>query len=912
MAESSTRTLAFLLTDVEGSTALWEQDPTAPQLPQELTSFIGREREVGEIQRLLRTTRLLTLTGVGGVGKTRLALRVVRDLAGAYPDGVCLVELAALADPALVPQAVASALGVREQPGRTLADTLIDVLRPRTCVLLLDNCEHLVTDCAVLADGLLRASPGLTVLATSREPLGISGETVWRVPPLGLPDASHEEAFADSASDLGRYEAVRLFEERARAALPTFELTDQNVQAVAQVCHRLDGIPLAIELAAARVRGLAPEQLAARLDDRFRLLTGGSRTALPRQRTLRALVDWSYELLSEPERILFRRLSVFAGGWTLEAAERVCDGVARDEGRGTSGDGLSSPLTPRPSPLELLLQLVDRSLVLVEQQSAQVGGVPAVRYRLLETLRQYGAERLRDAGEEAVVRARHTEWCFALAEDAGSTLEGLRGGAWAARLEAEHDNLRAALGWSLTEGAEAAGPTGQRLAAALWEFWWLHGHLTEGSRWLAAALAIDERSDGDIRPVRARMFIGAGWLAALLGNAERVVALNEAGLALIDPAKDPLFASFAVVGLGVAAETRGAYTQATALYEQSLALAQESNSTGVAGWQLGNLGRMALIRGDYERATVLLEEGLSLQEKGRDRHAASWSLQYLGRVALHQGDHERARALFEEGLAAAREVGNKLGIAWSLGNLGRTARIQGDYARATRLLEESLSVCRDVGDRWGAALSLGNLGRVALARNDYQRAAALFEENLVLCRDLAGRERRLTYALHYLGVVARELSQPERAARLFGAAQALREEAGRPMSPLDLAEHERQHDVVRRALGDEQFAAAWATGQAMSLDEAIQYALTAPPTDGRPSATRDSATIESRPSPLSAREEEVAVLLARGLSNRQIADELIISSRTAGTHVSHILNKLGLSNRSQIAAWAVEHDLAAG
>ena len=487
-----------------------------------------------------------------------------------------------------------------------------------------------------------------------------------------------------------------------------------------------------------------------------------------------------------------------------------------------------------------------------------------------------------------------------------------RDAGWAVRLEAEHDNLRAALGWSLSEGAEAAGPAGQRLAGALWEFWWVHGHVTEGSRWLAAALALDERSDGDSRPVRARMLIGAGWLAALLGNAERVAALNEEGLALLDPAKDPLLASFAASALGAAAETRGAYAQATALYEQNLALARAADLTSLAGWQLGHLGRVALIRGDYERATALLEESLSAAG-GRERieHGVSWSLQYLGRVALHRGDHERGRALFEEGLAAAREVGNKMGIAWALSNLGRTARIQDDHARATRLLEESLSVCRDVGDRWGAALSLGNLGRVALACNDYQRAAALFEENLVLCRDLAGRERRLTYALHYLGVVARELGQPERAVRLFGAAQALREEAGRPMSPLDLAEHERQHDVVRRALGDERFAAAWATGQAMSLDEAIQYALTPPPPDGRPSATPVSATTESRLSPLSAREEEVAVLLARGLSNRQIAEQLVISSRTASTHVTHILNKLGLSNRSQIAVWAVEHALVA-
>ena len=363
-------------------------------LPRELTSFVGREREVDEVRRLLVTTRLLTLTGSGGVGKTRLSQRVAADLGPSFPDGIWLVELAGLGDPSLLAQVVASVLGVREQPGRALLDTLIDVLRPRTCLLLLDNCEHLVEACAALADSLLRACPGLILLATSREPLGIAGETVWRVPPLTMPDASGDAATSDDTSALAQYEAVRLFEERARAALPAFTLTGQNGPAVAQICRRLDGIPLAIELAAARVRGVAPEQLADRLDDRFRLLTGGSRTALARHQTLRALVDWSYELLSEPERVLFCRLSVFAGGWTLDAAEEVC-----------SGGGIEPA-----DILGLLLQLVDRSLVLAEEQPIQAGGLSPVRYRLLETLRQYGAEKLRDTGDALVLRTRHLDW----------------------------------------------------------------------------------------------------------------------------------------------------------------------------------------------------------------------------------------------------------------------------------------------------------------------------------------------------------------------------------------------------------------------------------------------------------------------------------------------------------------------
>ena len=363
--------------------------------------------------------------------------------------------------------------------------------------------------------------------------------------------------------------------------------------------------------------------------------------------------------------------------------------------------------------------------------------------------------------------------------------------------------------------------------------------------------------------------------------------------------------------LGMAAEVRGDADRATELYEQALALTRDVPRAWLAGWVLGHLGRMATARGEYETATALLEESLVQLQKAGDRQGACWSFQYQGRIAERRGDLDRATLFFEEALAAAQDVGDRLGIARSLGSLGRAARLQGDLAQASEWLEESLRLSRDIGDRWGAALALGNLGRVALAQRDHQRAAALFEESLVLSQSLTGRGRNVAYVLHYLGVVAGERGQPERAGRLLGAAAALQEAGGRAVSPLDLAERERQVAGVRQALGDECFAEAWDVGQAMSLEQAIEYALTAPPTDGRLSVTLDSATIEPRPSPLSAREQEVAVLLARGLSNRQIAEELIISSRTAGTHVSHILNKLGLANRAQIAAWAVEHDLVA-
>ena len=701
----------------------------------------------------------------------------------------------------------------------------------------------------------------------------------------------------DDTSALARYEAIRLFEERARAALPAFRLTDQSAPAVDQICRRLDGIPLAIELAAARVRGLAPEQLAARLDDRFRLLTGGVRTALARHQTLRALVDWSHELLSEPERVLFRRLSVFAGGWTLDAAEEVC-----------SGEGIEPE-----DVLGLLLQLVDRSLVLAEEHPADAGRVTGVRYRLLETLRQYGAEKLHEAGDEQAVRARHLAWSLGLADkEAGASLRRQGGVDQGRRLDAEHDNLRAALGWSLmTETPDDARFGGQRLAGLLWEFWFMRGHLGEGRHWLDASLAVDMHDTEAHRRARVKALVGAGVLAGTQYDYGRADVLNAEALTLARPTDDPQDAGVAMIMLGMAAEVRGEADRAAELYEQALALTRDVPRAWLAGWVLGHLGRMATARGEYETATALLEESLAQLQKAGDRQGACWSFQYQGRIAERRGDLDRATLFFEEALDAGHDVGDRMGITRSLGNLGRVARIQGDFAQASAWLEESLRLSRDIGDRWGAALALGNLGRVALAQRDHQRAAALFEESLVLSQSLTGRGRRVAYALHYLGVVAGELGQLERASRLVGVAAVLQGAGARNVSPPDRAERECQVASVRRALGDERFAEAWDAGRAMSLEQAIEYALAAPPFEGTPSGTSARPTPEDQASPLSEREQEVAVLLARGLSNRQIAEELIISSRTAGTHVSHILNKLGLANRAQIAAWAVEHDLVA-
>lgn len=647
-------------------------------LPIPLTSFVGRARELAEVRRRLSTTRLLTLTGAGGCGKSRLALTVSTDLVSDYPDGVWLVELAALTDPALVLQAAATVLGVREEERRPLTATLVDALQPRAMLLVLDNCEHLVEACAHLSQTLLSACPKLQILATSREALDVLGETVLLVPPLSLPEPRR----LASTEHLTRSEAIQLFVQRAGAALPTFTLTPANAPAVAEVCQRLDGIPLAIELAAARVKVLAPEQIAERLAERdyIRLLAGGSRTRLPRHQTMQAALDWSHDLLSALERALFRRLAAFAGGWTLAAAEAVCSDPDAGGGTIVTPEGQrreAAFVLHRPDVLELLAHLVDKSLVVVEMQP-DVGA----RYRLLEVIREYARGKLSAPDEADRVRDRHLDFFLKLGEEATQKSRGSDPGAWLGQLETDLDNLRAALEWSRESGQAAAG---LRLAGALWFFWFARGHFSEGRERLLEVLA---------RP------------AAAERTAARANALNAAG---------------------VLQALQGQHLESRRLFEEALAIGRELADKPIMATALRHWGTLAYGQVDYAAACSLHEEGLALWRELGSKWDIGWSLCFLADAVMGQGDDQRAQALYEQSITLLREIRGNIILTYALRRLGYARLRQGDTESAAALCRESLVLGWETNGKPAVAGALVGLAGVAAARGPTADAALRYE-----------------------------------------------------------------------------------------------------------------------------------------------------------------------------------------
>jgi predicted ATPase len=681
-------------------------------LPYQLTSFVGREQEIAQLQELVTAHRLVTLTGAGGAGKTRLAIEVASRLIDAFPDGVWLVELAALSDPQLVPQAVAQALEVREQPTRPVIETLSNYLDSKKLLLVLDNVEQLLEGCAHLVDEIVRRSPDITMLVTSRERLGMTGELTYRVPSLTVPGTSE----ALTLETVSRYEGVRLFVERAKLVRSDFHLTAENASSVASICTRLDGMPLAIELASARLRSMSVDELSERLDQRLALLTDGSRAALPRHRTLRSMLDWSYDLLTKREQAMLRRVAVFAAGWTLASAEQVC-----------AGNGIDAS-----DVIEKLTSLVDKNLVVTDEQAG------ATRYRMLETVRQYAQDRLRDSGEESQWRSSHLACFVALGAEFNREVIGTKQHAWLARIASEHDNLRAALAWS----TEASPLDGLGLAVALDAFWRIRGFLAEGREWFARLL--------DVVPIDLRTRLRA----------------------------------------------RGLYAA----------------------------GLFAILQGDYTAGKGLLQESLMLFREIDDPRNVAYALDSLAYLAIEQGEYPEAEALAREAVDLLRARASREGLCFSLIHLAIALRWRGEWAAAHESYEQSLVIARELGTPWEIGTALREIGLAECDGGRCDLALTHLAEAMTILHGLGDRPGVIE-SLEGLAGVAAATAAPGRAARLWGVAHALQQEMGGARSAHQKLIYERQVRPVRAVLTGKAFDQAWNEGRAMTLDDAVRYAL---------------------------------------------------------------------------------------
>jgi predicted ATPase/DNA-binding SARP family transcriptional activator len=756
-------------------------------LPHALTSFVGRADAITAVKQRLEQIRLLTLTGPGGSGKTRLALQVARDLVERYMHGVWLVELAPLSDPSLVPQTVAQALGLKEARDRDVVQLLAASLKARHLLLILDNCEHLIETVAQLADTLLRAAPRLTILTTSRQPLEVLGEGVWPVPPLSLPPTDWPP------ERLPEFEAIQLFTERARLVEWAFSLSADSWSTVVEICRRLDGMPLAIELAAARLRSQSLNQIAARLHERFALLTSGNRTALPRHQTLHAAIEWSYQLLPEGERRLFNCLAVFVGGASLEAVEAVWPPAAAR--RAGVSEGLTS--------------LLDKSLLLRE-----AGPGDELRVGMLETIHAFALEQLRASGELDAARERHAAYFLGLAEAAEPQLIGPRQTIWLERLEAEHGNLRAALAWA---PARSDVETGLRLAAGLWRFWLVRGHYREGLQWIRRVLSQAKnlpRSALTVNVIR-----GAGVLSHRLGDHTAARAYYAEGLAIARERGEQSTVAELLNSSGLVAEAQGNYGEARSLYETSLGMSREaSDARGVAS-TLNNLGWLATLQADYAAARSLIEESLALSRELGDTNMAGNALNNLGVLAYNMGDYAAARSCYDQRLALARELGSRYGTASALHNLGLVEAHQGNYPAAENLCAESLAISRELGDKTLVAASLQGLGSVHALQGESDLARAHFKQSLALALEVDD-QYRIAYILEGLATVAAEV-EPTQTAKLGGAAEALRDEINIPRPVSERNHYERALRSARAALDAAAWAAAWSQGRSMTLEAVI-------------------------------------------------------------------------------------------
>ena len=734
-------------------------------LPAQMTSFIGRETELAEVKQALRAHRLVTLTGSGGAGKSRLSLQVGMECLHEFPDGVWLVELAPVTDPALVPGTLLATFNLREDRHRSVLEVLIDYLRGKTLLLLLDNCEHLIEACAQVSDSLLQACPKLRILASSREALGITGELAYRIPSLKTPNPEK----LPPLDQLEKADSIRLFVERAATAKPGFTLTNVNAFSLAQICYRLDGIPLAIELAASRVKVLSPDQIAARLDDRFRLLTGGSRTALPRQQTLRAMIDWSYSLLSEQEKTLFRRLAVFVGGWTLEAAESICAGVSQND------------IHPEDV-LDLLTRLVDKSMVVMEEAAGEI------RYHRLETIRQYSREKFFETNEVENVRDGHLDYFVRFAELVDNKLKSRDQLLWQNRMSAEQDNLRAALEWGLIRNPDSA----LRIAGAANLFWTAGGFSAEGFRWTQKALEkVDqfplaaETTDDQRLIARAKALCGLTRLYLSLGDNASAKRAAEKSVTLYRQSHDRLGLAFALIVLAYPLEFLAERSEAEEALQESYSIGRDERDVYIICRALNRLGHVIVdLYHDRNLAQRYVEESLNIARESGLRSQEAQAYEILGFIATNRGDYKAARTYFQESARAYEEIGASFNVILEKSNLAHLERQTGNYSQALEYYRETISAFRDVGQTGAIAHQLECFGFIALDQHEHERAL-----------------------------------------RLFAAASALREKSNTPMTPDEQTYFDKQLASLRENLDLMTFDSIWSKGRAMRMEQAIEFAV---------------------------------------------------------------------------------------
>ena len=811
-------------------------------LPTQITSFVGREKEVADVKKLLPDTHMLTLIGPGGTGKTRLSIQVASDVLGNYPDGVWLVELAPIRDPLLIPRATAIAIGLRDEPQRPVIDMLCDHLRDKKMLILLDNCEHLVDACAQIAEWILRAAPNVRILASSREALDIAGEVTYRVPSLGVPDMEH----LPSVDSLSQYEAVKLFIDRAVSAVPTFKVTNDSAPFLAQICHRLDGIPLAIELAAAKIRVLSVEEIAKRLDDRFRLLTGGSRTALERHQTLRAAIDWSYNLLPLTEQILFRRLSVFVGGWTLEAAESVCGGET------------NSGLVGSEDVLNQMEHLINKSLVIRDE--AQTGS----RYRMLETMRQYASEKLIESSESKMLLGNHLKYFLKLAETAEPHLRRAEQIEWLKQLDSEHENLRAALTWAMDK---PPAETILRLTGALGSFWKIRSYWLEGAKWLDRALsntwAINTKEE---LAARAKVFYRRADIAHELDELEMMKTSSESALSLCEEVKDPWGTAYSRALVASHFLRLINFEKGKPLLKQSLVEFRGLGDVWGEAFVLGLLGRLYL--GDETKVKEYfdtLQKRIVLARKSGDRHILAYALANQVKVHISNGECSQAEEVLRETDRLFTEIGSSYGFNQSrywraqvffgcgeiekakaeaklfveycrsvgeknmqgmiLSLLGLISEMGKDLPSTFEYSQKSLDLAREVGSPDKLGTNFASFGRLKYLQGNLDEASQFIRDSLEIAKKSETEASTISFIFLQIGGMYVE-SKPRIAAQLISFSKKIWQTLPSPRSPiLQKPYTDLFLPVIQNKLSEAEFVSAWDAGATMKQKDAVELAL---------------------------------------------------------------------------------------